>query len=50
MKMLRVTAIAKSFSDEVKEYVERRKVIENKTIKLVQYEYQEQDGFTLKML
>ena len=37
LKMVRTTAIAKSFSDSVKQYVSLRKQIENKPIKLLQY-------------
>jgi len=37
LKMVRTTAIAKSFSDSVKQYVSLRKQIEKKPIKLLQY-------------
>ena len=39
MNMLRTTAIAGSFSDEVLDYVNKRKSIENKPIKLLRYLY-----------
>ena len=48
MKMLRTTAIAKSFSEEVIDYVVKRKKYENKSIKLVQYDYSENNGFIVK--
>lgn len=38
-KMVRSTAVAKSFSDSVVEYVNKRSIIENKPIKLLTYEY-----------
>ncbi|MGN0624343.1 MAG: hypothetical protein ACI4JA_10425 [Oscillospiraceae bacterium] len=50
MKMLRTTAIAKSFSEEVIDYVAKRKMFENKPIKLVKYEYNEIDGFSLNAI
>ena len=50
MKMLRTTAIAKSFSDEVMDYVIKRKTFENKPIKLVQYDFNNTDGFTLNTI
>lgn len=37
--MIRTTAIAKSFSEEVIQYVSQRKRIENKPIKLLRYSY-----------
>ncbi len=37
MNMLRTTAIAREFSKEVLDYVDKRKSIENKPIKLLQY-------------
>ena len=39
MNMLRTTAIAREFSKEVLDYVDKRKSIENKPIKLLQYSY-----------
>ena len=49
MNMLRTTAIARSFSEEVVDYVNKRKDIENKPIKLLQYVYI--DGvFSLKQI
>ena len=47
MKMLRTTAVAKSFSAEVVDYVKKRKMFENKPIKLLKYNYNDADGFTL---
>lgn len=47
MKMLRTTAIAKSFSLDVIDYVKKRKLFENKPIKLVQYTYDIANGFHL---
>lgn len=47
MKMLRTTAIANSFSPEVIDYVKKREMFENKPIKLVQYNYNNTEGFTL---
>lgn len=38
--MLRTTAIAKTFSDDVIQYVKQRKQIENKPIKLLRYFYE----------
>lgn len=40
MKMVRTTAIAHSFSQVVIDYVEKRKRIEGKPIKLIQYTYE----------
>lgn len=37
--MVRTTAIAKSYADDVRRYVSQRKRIENKPIKLLQYSY-----------
>lgn len=39
LNMIRTTAIAQSFSDEVIDYVNKRKEIENKPIKLLKYTY-----------
>ena len=39
MNMLRTTAIAETFSEEVIDYVNKRKRIENKPIKLLRYLY-----------
>ena len=49
MKMIRTTAIAKSFSLEVIDYVKKRKAYENKPIKLVQYKFNN-DGFDLEQI
>jgi len=49
-KMLRTTAIAPSFSDEVIEYVNKRAEVEEKTIKLVQFTYSKASGLDLKKL
>lgn len=50
MKMLRTTAIAYSFSDEVVDYVKKRKVVENKPIKLIKYNYDKDNGFSLEVI
>ena len=50
LKMVRTTAIAKSFSDEVVDYIQKRKRIENKPIKLVKYDYDDSTGFSLVKL
>ena len=42
LNMVRSTAIAKHFSDEVIDYVRKRQEIENKPIKLLEYSYLEQ--------
>ena len=47
MKMLRTTAIAKSFSPDVIDYVSKREMFENKPIKLLAYNYNENKEFTL---
>ena len=39
LKMVRSTALAKSFADSVVSYVKKRSEIENKPIKLLTYEY-----------
>ena len=39
LNMVRTTAVASSFSDEVKQYVKQREYFENKPIKLLRYEY-----------
>ncbi len=49
MKMMRTTAIAKSFSAEVIDYVKKREFFEKKPIKLVKYDYNNTDGFTLTL-
>lgn len=41
LNMVRTTAIAQSFSDEVIDYVEKRNSIENKLIKLIKYTYKD---------
>lgn len=50
MKMLRTTAIAKAFSPEVIDYVKKCKMFENKPIKLIQYDYNVIDEFTLNVI
>lgn len=50
MKMLRTTAIAKSFSDDVIDYVKKRTLYENKPIKLIQYNYDTVSGFDLNLI
>lgn len=50
MKMLRTTAIAKRFSEEVVNYVSQRTRIENKRIKLIQYDYSVKDDISLKLI
>ena len=42
MNMVRTTAIAKSFSSDVIQYVNQRKRIEGKPIKLLKYEYKDE--------
>lgn len=43
LKMVRTTALAKSFSDSVIAYVKKRSKIENKPIKLLTYEYRNKE-------
>ena len=50
MKMLRTTAIAKRFSDDVIQYIRQRTAIENKRIKLVKYDYSVDKGIQLQLL
>ena len=50
MKMLRTTAIAKTFSDEVIDYVYKRNNIEHKPIKLIQYDYDTTTGFSMSQI
>ena len=47
LNMVRTTAIAKNYSPEVIEYVNKRTIFENKPIKLLTYEYLN-DKFVLK--
>lgn len=47
MKMLRTTAIAESFSSDVIDYVKKREVFESKPIKLLKYDYNGMNGFSL---
>lgn len=47
LKMIRTTAIAKSFSDEVVDYVQKREKIESKPIKLVKYDFNNSTGLSL---
>ena len=49
-KMVRSTAIARSFSQEVIEYVKMRKRIENKPIKLVKYALTQEKRLKLELL
>ena len=49
-KMLRTTAIAKNYSEEVIQYVNQRSIIESKTIKLLQYDYSIENGFILSQI
>ena len=49
-KMIRSTAIARSFSQEVIGYVKMRKRIENKPIKLVEYSLTQEKQLKLKLL
>lgn len=49
-KMLRTTAIAKNYSEEVIQYVNQRSIIESKTIKLLQYDYSIENGFRLSQI
>lgn len=49
-KMVRTTAIAKAFSPDVIDYVKKRTSIENKTIKLIRYGYDSQNGFSLSRI
>lgn len=48
--MVRTTAIAKSFSSDVTEYIEKRASIENKPIKLIKYSYDSTKGFSLSRI
>lgn len=48
--MVRTTAIAKSFSPDVIEYINKRTAIENKPIKLIQYAYDSKNGFALRKI
>ena len=50
LKMIRTTAIAKTFSEEVVDYVEKRESIENKPIKLLQYDCNLEKGFSLERI
>ena len=47
LKMVRTTAIAKSFSDDVMDYVERRRKYEDKPIKLLKYSCSDGNTFNL---
>lgn len=47
MNMLRTTAVAKRFSEDVIQYVQQRTVLENKPIKLVEYTCNEAGDFIL---
>ena len=50
MKMLRTTAVAKRFSEDVIQYVSQRSHMENKRIKLVQYDYSTETGILLNLI
>ena len=50
MKMLRTTAIAKTFSTEVIDYVKKRKKFENKPIQLIKYSFNENKEFSLHLI
>lgn len=50
LNMLRTTAIAKSFSSDVIKYVCQRKEFENKTVKLVEYYFDNNGNFDLKCI
>lgn len=50
LNMVRTTAIAKGFSDEVLDYVEKRSRFENKPIKLLTYMYTTKDGIILSSI
>ena len=50
LKMIRTTAIAKTFSADVIDYVKKREKFENKPVKLVQYNYNDNDGFSLDII
>lgn len=50
MKMLRTTAIASSFSEEVIEYVKQRTLFENKPIKLIAYSFSGNNDFDLSII
>lgn len=50
LNMIRTTAIAKSFSDDVIDYVSRRTKIEGKPIKLLEYKYDSELGFDLRRI
>lgn len=50
IKMLRTTAIAKEFTPDVIDYVNKRNKLEHKPIKLVSYEFDDLNGFRLTLL
>lgn len=50
LNMVRTTAIAKTFSEEVIDYVKNRKLFENKPIKLVQYHYTSDGQLELRQI
>lgn len=50
MNMLRTTAIAKSFSPDVIDYVSKRKKFENKTVKLIKYSCDNDRNFKLECI
>lgn len=50
LKMIRVTAIAKTISPDVLNYVNKRQVIENKPIKLLEYTYDSSNGLLLTQI
>lgn len=50
LKMVRTTAIAKEFSDEVIDYVKKRSSFESKPIKLLTYSYSNEHGINLSLI
>lgn len=48
--MIRTTAIARTFSDVVIDYVKKRKLFENKPIKLLTYNYLQNGQLTLQQI
>ena len=50
MNMIRVTAIAKRFDDDVIDYVQKRKIFEGKEIKLFQYDVSDDRKLMLKTM
>lgn len=50
LNMIRTTAIARNFSDDVINYVKNRKFFENKPIKLLTYHYTQDNLLTLRQI